>query len=64
MLYFALGITISLTNLSAPLSCLAQLFWWRDSHTEILTEVENENQVPQTVDEMRKLIKELKSTKV
>lgn len=63
MLYLALGLTISLSNLSAPLSCLAQLFWWQDHNAEILTENETENQVPQTVAEMKELIKALKETR-
>jgi len=61
MLYLALGLTISLSNLSAPLSCLAQLFWWQDHNAEILTDHDSENQVPQTVEQMKELIKELKA---
>lgn len=63
MLYVALGLHLSLLNLSAPIKCLAQVFYWKDSNTEILTKNSEKNQVPQTVAEMRKLIKELKETK-
>lgn len=63
MLYVAIGLSISLTNLAAPISCLSQLFYWKDSNAEILTEKAKGNQVPETVAEMTELIKTLKANK-
>lgn len=63
MFYIALGLSISLTNLSAPFSCLAQLFCWRNANEVILhesAEGSTENRVPETIEEMRKLISEMK----
>jgi hypothetical protein len=63
MLYLALGLSISLTNLSAPLHCFVRLFCWPKANEVILSESADESSqtnVPKTVKEMRKLIEELK----
>ena len=64
MFYLALGLTISLTRLSAPLSCISQLFWWRGANDIVLKDTDHPEQVPKTVEEMAKLIEALKSPKV
>lgn len=62
MLYVAIGLSISLTNLAAPISCLTQLFYWKQQpRNEIVNETEGEKQVPETVAEMKELIKILKA---
>lgn len=61
MFYFALGLSISLTNLSAPVSCLAQMFVWRHANEVILTETNHAEEVPKTVKEMAKVIAEIKA---
>lgn len=67
MLYLALALKLSLTNLSAPIGCLFQLFHWPvNRKTEkIIPKDENENQqeIPVTAEDMRKLIETLKSGK-
>lgn len=63
MFYIALGLSISLTNISAPFSCLAQLFCWRGANEVILTETDHAEQVPKTVEEMTKLIEVIKAAK-
>lgn len=60
MLYLALGLSISLTNLCNPFTCMFQLFSWRNANEVILTDTDHAEQVPKTVAEMRELIKELK----
>lgn len=64
MFYLALGLSISLTNLSAPLTCIAQLFCWRGANEVIVQETEHPDQVPKTVEEMRKLIKDIKDSNI
>jgi len=65
LIYFAVGFSLSLTNLSAPISCLSQLFCLPKASEILQTEQElakegKQSEVPQTVAEMRKLIAELK----
>lgn len=60
MLYLALGLSISLTNLCNPFTCMFQLFSWRNANEVILTDTDHPEQVPKTVAEMRELIIELK----
>ena len=62
MLYLTLGLSLSLTNICQPLSCIFSLFSWRDAN-EIILESSDENQVPETVAEMRELIEALKEDK-
>lgn len=64
MFYLAMGLSISLTTLSAPFSCLSQIFWWRGANDIILTDTDHPEQVPKTVEEMAKLIEALKNPKV
>lgn len=63
MLYIALGLSISLTNLSSPINCMFQIFSWRKADETMLSENNDKDQVPKTVAEMRELIAELKENK-
>lgn len=64
MTYLVLSLSISLANLSAPLSCMFQCFRWQKANEAMLSENENTDQVPKTIEEMRKLIETLKGPTV
>lgn len=60
MYYFVLSIALSLKNLSAPFKCLGQFFFWPKASEIVLKEEDKKDQVPETVEEMRKLVETIK----
>jgi hypothetical protein len=63
MLYVFFGITMSLTNLAAPVNCFCRLFAWPKANEVILDKDADKKDVPKTVAEMRELIRVLKEPK-
>lgn len=63
MLYLAIAISVSLSNLAAPIHCLTQLFYVKCRTKETDDERSDRCKVPDNVSDMRKLIKTLKADK-
>lgn len=61
MLYLAFGLSISLSNICNPFSCLFQIFSWSEANEVLMQDTGNERHVPETVEQMRELIKEIKA---
>lgn len=60
MLYFALGFSLNCI-IWEPLSCLSQLFFWPKANKVILQETDHPEQVPETVEQMAKLIEAIRA---
>lgn len=63
MLYLAIGLSFSLTNLASPAACFLKIFHYKPKKSCAEVAPDCGDEIPKTVEEMRKLIETLQENK-